>query len=180
MSKIAFLFPGQGAQSVGMGRELAETLPAARALYDRAGEILGFDLARKCFEGPAEDLDSTVISQPALFVTSLAAVEALRGQSPDAVEADWRTAPIAKRLRAMLGFLEKLTLRPDELAPEDADDVRAAGVSDEAMVDAIHVAALFNMIVRLADSLGWDVPTWESCLTRGEAMLSRGYALEPT
>jgi alkylhydroperoxidase family enzyme len=78
----------------------------------------------------------------------------------------------------MLGFLEKLTLRPDELRPEDADRVREAGVSDEAMVDAIHVAALFNMIVRLADPLGWDVPTWESCLDRGEAMLSRGYALE--
>jgi alkylhydroperoxidase family enzyme len=80
----------------------------------------------------------------------------------------------------MLGFLEKLTLRPNELGTEDADLVRAAEVSDEAMVDAIHVAALFNMIVRLADSLGWDVPTWESCLDRGEAMLSRGYSLEPT
>jgi alkylhydroperoxidase family enzyme len=79
----------------------------------------------------------------------------------------------------MLGFLEKLTLRPEELNPDDADQMRAAGVSSEAMVDAIHVAALFNMIVRLADSLGWDVPTWESCLERGETMLSRGYALEP-
>jgi len=79
----------------------------------------------------------------------------------------------------MLGFLEKLTLRPEELAQEDADAVRAAGVSDEAIVDAIHVAALFNMIVRLADSLGWDVPTWESCLARGETMLSNGYALAP-
>jgi len=78
----------------------------------------------------------------------------------------------------MLGFLEKLTLRPEEVTPGDADRVRAAGISDEAMADAIHVAALFNMIVRLADSLGWDVPTWESCLDRGEAMLSRGYALE--
>jgi hypothetical protein len=58
--------------------------------------------------------------------------------------------------------------------------VRAAGVSDEALVDAIHVAALFNIIVRLADSLGWDVPTWGSCLERGEAMLSRGYALQPS
>jgi len=48
------------------------------------------------------------------------------------------------------------------------------------MVDAIHVAALFNMIVRMADSLGWDVPTWESCLDRGEAMLARGYTLDPT
>jgi alkylhydroperoxidase family enzyme len=96
-----------------------------------------------------------------------------------AVETDWRTAPVEEGLRAMLGFLEKLTLHPEELTPDDADEVLAAGVSAEAMVDAIHVAALFNMIVRLADSLGWDVPTWESCLDRGEAMLSRGYALEP-
>jgi uncharacterized peroxidase-related enzyme len=97
-----------------------------------------------------------------------------------AVEADWRTAPVDERLRAMLGFLEKLTLRPEELGRDDADHVRAAGVSAEAIVDAIHVAALFSMVVRMADSLGWDVPSWESCLDRGEAMLSRGYALEPT
>lgn len=85
MGKIAFLFPGQGAQSVGMGKRLAESLPAARALFDRAGEVLGYDLAKLCFEGPAEELDSTVRSQPALFVTSLAAVEALRAEVPDVV-----------------------------------------------------------------------------------------------
>jgi len=56
--------------------------------------------------------------------------------------------------------------------------VRAAGVSDEALVDAIHVGALFNMIARLADSLGWDVPSWEACLARGEAMLAMGYSLD--
>ena len=78
----------------------------------------------------------------------------------------------------MLGFLEKLSLRPAELTREDADVVRAAGVSDEAMVDAIHVAALFNMIVRLADSLGWDVPPYESFLARAEAMLTSGYSLD--
>ncbi len=85
MSRIAFLFPGQGAQTVGMGKRLYESLPAARRLYDRAGEILGYDLARLCFEGPAEQLDSTVFSQPALFVTSLAALESLRAESPDVV-----------------------------------------------------------------------------------------------
>ncbi|MGW8256911.1 MAG: ACP S-malonyltransferase [Thermoguttaceae bacterium] len=85
MSKIAFLFPGQGAQMVGMGRKLAESLPAVRQLYDRAGEILGYDLAKLCFEGPAEQLDSTICSQPALFVTSFAAIEALRAESPDVV-----------------------------------------------------------------------------------------------
>jgi [acyl-carrier-protein] S-malonyltransferase len=86
LSLTAFLFPGQGAQAVGMGRQLAETLPAARALYDRAQQVLGYDLARLCFEGPAEKLDSTVHSQPALFVTSLAALESLRSTAPDVIE----------------------------------------------------------------------------------------------
>jgi len=83
LSRIAFLFPGQGAQTVGMGKRLAESLPAVRRLYDRAGEVLGYDLAKLCFSGPAEELDSTVCSQPALFVTSLAALESLRAESPE-------------------------------------------------------------------------------------------------
>ena len=78
----------------------------------------------------------------------------------------------------MLGFIEKLTPRPEELGPADAGAVRAAGVSDEAIVDAIHVAALFNMIVRLADSLGRDVPEWDSFLARADSMLANGYALD--
>jgi alkylhydroperoxidase family enzyme len=95
----------------------------------------------------------------------------------EAVGRDWRTAPIDERLRATLGFIEKLTLRPGELTPNDATAVRAAGVNDQALVDAIHVAALFNMIVRLADSLGWDVPTFEDFHGRAEAMLEGGYSL---
>jgi [acyl-carrier-protein] S-malonyltransferase len=86
LPKAAFLFPGQGAQAVGMGRQLVESLPAAKALFDRAGELLGYDLARICFSGPAELLDSTIHSQPALFVTSLAALESLKASSPAAVE----------------------------------------------------------------------------------------------
>ncbi|MHB1033803.1 MAG: ACP S-malonyltransferase [Pirellulales bacterium] len=85
MGRIAFLFPGQGAQTVGMGQRLAEMLPSVRQLYDRASAVLGYDLAKVCFQGPAEELDSTVYSQPALFVTSLAALEALRAESPEAV-----------------------------------------------------------------------------------------------
>lgn len=68
-----------------MGRELVESSPEARRLFDRAGELLGYDLAKLCFEGPAERLDSTVHSQPALFVTSLAGLERLRAQSPEVV-----------------------------------------------------------------------------------------------
>ena len=60
----------------------------------------------------------------------------------------------------------------------DADAVRAAGVSDEALVDAIHICALFSMIVRLADSLDWEVPPFESFFERADAMLAGGYSLE--
>jgi [acyl-carrier-protein] S-malonyltransferase len=84
-SKAAFLFPGQGAQSVGMGTTVCAKVPAARALFDRASGILGFDLYTLCAEGPAADLDSTVYSQPALFVSSLAALEQLKQDSPELV-----------------------------------------------------------------------------------------------
>jgi len=84
---------------------------------------------------------------------------------------------VDEKLRATLGFLEKLTLHPAELGPADADAVRAAGVTDEALVDAIHVAALFNMIVRMADSLSWAVPPYEALLANAEGMLARGYEL---
>jgi [acyl-carrier-protein] S-malonyltransferase len=83
MSRIAFLFPGQGAQHVGMGKSIAERYSAAAGLYAKANDLLGYDLSRLCFQGPAEELDSTVISQPAIFVTSLAALEMLRANSPD-------------------------------------------------------------------------------------------------
>jgi alkylhydroperoxidase family enzyme len=96
----------------------------------------------------------------------------------DAVESDCRTAPVSEKLRATLGFLEKLTLRPAEITRDDAEAVRAAGVSDDALVDAIHVCALFSMIVRLADSLGWDVPSFESFAARADGMLASGYALD--
>src|SRR5215831_11125373 len=85
MPKIALLFPGQGAQAVGMCRELDRELPAVSELFDRAGEILGFDLRKLCFEGPAEALEATDVSQPAIFVASLAALESLKASNPDVV-----------------------------------------------------------------------------------------------
>lgn len=87
MSKIAFLFPGQGAQAVGMGSELDRDLPAAKALFDRAGEILGIDLRQLCFEGPAQALEATDVSQPAIYVASLAALESLKAAQPEVVDA---------------------------------------------------------------------------------------------
>lgn len=95
VGKVALLFPGQGAQHVGMGRSIAARFPAARALYEEAGEILGYDLAQRCFEGPAGLLDSTAVSQPAIFVTSLAALEMLRAENPRAVAACEITAGLS-------------------------------------------------------------------------------------
>ncbi len=86
MSETAFLFPGQGAQYVGMGQALTEA-PACRALFDRAADVLGYGLLKLCVEGPEEQLNATVHSQPALFVTSLAALEQLKADAPEAVEA---------------------------------------------------------------------------------------------
>jgi [acyl-carrier-protein] S-malonyltransferase len=87
MSNIAFLFPGQGAQAVGMAQELVEQLPTAAALFAQASEILGYDLAHLCAQGPADKLNTTDHSQPALFVASLAALESLKASDPQTVDA---------------------------------------------------------------------------------------------
>lgn len=86
MSQTAFLFPGQGAQFVGMGRGVLERCPAAQRLFDLAREILGYDLADICLNGPAEQLDNTAFSQPALYVCSLAAVELLKQDAPEVID----------------------------------------------------------------------------------------------
>jgi [acyl-carrier-protein] S-malonyltransferase len=77
MSKTAFLFPGQGSQSVGMGRDLASTFSVARRTFEEANDALGFDLANLCFEGPEEQLRLTEFTQPAIFTVSVAALRVL-------------------------------------------------------------------------------------------------------
>lgn len=87
--KAAFLFPGQGAQLVGMGADIAQSFPVAAEIYEKANEITGFDLRGLCFEGPAEQLNSTTISQPAIFTTSAAILEVLRtNHSTSGITAD--------------------------------------------------------------------------------------------
>lgn len=88
---------------------------------------------------------------------------------------DWRAAPIDDRLRAMLGFLEKLTLEPSGIAPADVAPLRAAGLTDEAIEDAIHVCALFNIIDRVADTLDFDVPAPDVFADSANVLLQRGY-----
>lgn len=85
--KVAFCFPGQGSQDVGMGQAMAGAFPEAQAVYDEAADAVGFDIARICFEGPIEELTRTEIQQPALVTTSLACLRAVetRGISADVV-----------------------------------------------------------------------------------------------
>jgi [acyl-carrier-protein] S-malonyltransferase len=149
MSRIAFLFPGQGAQTVGMGRRLAESLPAARQLYDRANELLGYDLAKLCFEGPAEVLDSTIYSQPALFVTSLAALESLRSQSPDVVLSCEAAAGLslgeytALVFAGVMDFEDGLMLvQKRGAAMQEASDATPSGMVSVLGLERVQVEAL--------------------------------------
>jgi [acyl-carrier-protein] S-malonyltransferase len=81
---LALLFPGQGSQEVGMGRDVCEASPAARAVFDTADAVLGFPLSRLCFEGPEDELRRTEIQQPALLATSIALLRALEEQAKPA------------------------------------------------------------------------------------------------
>jgi alkylhydroperoxidase family enzyme len=83
---------------------------------------------------------------------------------------------VRPELRAALVFIEALTLRPDELTREHVEAAYSAGVSRDALRDAATICALFNMITRLADSLGWDVPSWDRTIDRAPAMLEGGYS----
>ena len=92
--------------------------------------------------------------------------------------ADYRSAPIADGLRATLGLLEKMTLDHQRLGPEDVRAVMQAGVSKQAIADALEVAFLFNIYDRLADAMGWDVPPAGGGYYQIAArrLLKRGYA----
>src|SRR5262249_37538070 len=127
MPKIAFLFPGQGAQYVGMAQALCDSLPAARRLFDEAAGVLDYDLLDVCAKGPKERLDSTVVSQPAIYVASLAALESLRAQSPDVEKECIATAGLSLGEYTALAFAGVLTF---------ADGLRLVKTRGEAMQGA--------------------------------------------
>jgi uncharacterized peroxidase-related enzyme len=88
---------------------------------------------------------------------------------------EFRSAPISNTLKATLAFLEKMTLRPRDLTPEDAATVLRAGVTREALMEAIAVASLFNIITRYADALDFAIPTRDEFDRAGSMLLKRGY-----
>lgn len=148
-AKIAFLFPGQGAQTVGMGATVCAQVPAARALFDRASAILGYDLLKLCTGGPAEKLDTTVYSQPALFVASLAALEQLKQNAPELVERCRATAGLslgeytALVFAGVIDFETGLRIVQERgRAMQDAADATSSGMVSVLGMEREQVASL--------------------------------------
>ena len=151
MGKIAILFPGQGAQTVGMGRVLAEKYPEIRHIYATANDILGYDITKLCFDGPAEELDSTVISQPAIFLTSIAALETLKIEAPEVLLATEATAGLSLGEYTALVFAGALSFE-DGLklvqkrgrAMQDASDATPSGMVSILGLERSQVEELCN------------------------------------
>lgn len=145
----AFLFPGQGAQTVGMAKDLVAGLPAARRLFDLAAEILGYSLIDVCVNGPVEKLNSTVISQPAIFVASLAALEKLRSDTPQAEQDVLATAGLSLGEYTALVFAGALSFE-DGLrlvqqrgqAMQEAADATPSAMCSILLLDAAKVEEL--------------------------------------
>jgi alkylhydroperoxidase family enzyme len=93
----------------------------------------------------------------------------------EAVLEDWRTAPLNDKLRSVLGLLEKFTLYPGELGPADVAAVRATGVTDRAIEEAIYVGFLLNLMNRLADAFDFEIPSPEQIRRNGRASYKQGY-----
>lgn len=164
-ARFAFLFPGQGAQSVGMGASVCAKSQVARALFDRASAILGYDLYQLCTEGPAEKLDSTIYSQPALFVSSLAALEQLKHDSPELVSNCAATAGLSLGEYTALVFADVMdfdnglrVVAERGRAMQDAADAVSSGMVsvlglEQAQVEALCDQARGNETLAIANLL---------------------------
>ncbi|MEO1497601.1 MAG: ACP S-malonyltransferase [Planctomycetota bacterium] len=163
----AFLFPGQGAQHVGMGELAAEETPAAAELFGKASEILGYDLLALCKDGPAEQLDATVHSQPALYVCSLAALERLRLQDNAAIDACQVAAGLSLGEYTALTFAGVMSFE---------DGLRVVAERGAAMQDAAEATPSGMVSI-----LGLEVPQIEQLCeqARGDGVLQIANLLCP-
>jgi [acyl-carrier-protein] S-malonyltransferase len=153
LSKSAFLFPGQGAQYVGMGRQLIAESAAAREVYQRASQVLQFDFQSMCIEGPEQLLSTTDNSQPAIFVTSLAAAAVLRERDLALVEGVQAAAGLslgeytALVLAGCLDFDGGLQLvRTRGCAMQEASDLQPSGMVSILGLELVRVVALCDEV----------------------------------
>ncbi|RIK69654.1 MAG: malonyl CoA-acyl carrier protein transacylase, partial [Planctomycetota bacterium] len=165
MSKTAIIFPGQGAQQVGMGKDIAEASSEARAVFEQADDLLKLPLSRLCFDGPADRLNATDMSQPAIFVTSVAIWRAMLANgladefAPQAMAGLSLGEYTALHLAGWIGFEEglKLVARRGRLMQDAAeasqggmvsvlglDEARTAELCKEAAQGEVLVPANFN------------------------------------
>lgn len=156
--KTAFLFPGQGAQVVGMGADIASAWPAANDFFDRANRIVGYDLKTLCFSGPEDKLNSTTVSQPAIFTVSAAILEILRNNP--------KTASIRPEVTAGLSLGEYTALYAAGLIDFE-NALRLVQKRGEAM-QAASDASDGGMV----SILGMDEPQiWQLCAEAAEGQL---------
>ena len=148
MPRTAILFPGQGAQTVGMAGVLCASVPAAKALFDEAAGVLGYDLLSLCINGPAEKLNATDISQPAIFVTSLGALEQLRASEPAALADVVATAGLSLGEYTALVFAGAISFR---------DGLRVVHARGTAMQAAAEAAPSGMLSV-----IGMEIPDVEA------------------
>jgi [acyl-carrier-protein] S-malonyltransferase len=157
--KIAYIFPGQGSQYVGMAKELIENFAEAKDLFDAASSVLGFDLARLCVHGPAEKLNLTEYTQPAILVTSIAALRALerRGLAAEAAaghslgEYTAVTAAGGLDVKDAIALVQKRGRYMQEAVPEGAGLMAAVLGMERAAIEKTCLEAAKNGIVAPAN-----------------------------
>ncbi len=161
-ARPAALFPGQGAQNVGMGQALAAGHPIAKARFDEASQVLGYDLAKLCFEGPIDQLSETVHSQPALFVVGIVAAEVLAQQQPDLIDSVVATAGLS------LGEYTAVCFAGGMSFADGVRVVKARGEAMQACADATESG--------MSSVLGLDL---EALTTLCDSVRGDGEVLQP-
>lgn len=162
---VAYMFPGQGAQEVGMGADLVASVPEAKAVFDQADAVLGFKISELCFGGPAEKLNATDVQQPAILTTSIACLEAFRASEKGKAMAPAYAAGLSlgeyvayyaagaldlsaalKLIQARATYMQEASVaNPGGMvAIVGLDDDKAVAVAEQARQGEVLVAANFN------------------------------------